>query len=58
MAKLKKRLEPVPPGTRHIRVQLSEEQQAKLRIAAAQSGMSMAAYARAILVEAIDGSKR
>jgi hypothetical protein len=55
-------MEAIPPirpsNLKHIRVQLSEKHQAKLRIAAAQSGMSMAAYARAILVEAIDGSKR
>jgi hypothetical protein len=51
-------IESVPPGDRHIRVELTAEHQAKLRVVAAQAGMSMAAYARAVLVREIESTHK
>jgi hypothetical protein len=49
--------DPVPPGTVHIRVEITPEHQYELRKLAADAGMSMAAYARAILVREIESAK-
>jgi plasmid stability protein len=57
MPKKKAHPDPVPPGTMHVRLELSRDQQSKLRVLAAQAGMSMAAYARAIVVREIESAK-
>jgi plasmid stability protein len=57
MPKKKVHPDPVPPGDVHIRVEISRGHQSKLRVLAAEAGMSMAAYARAILVREIESAK-
>lgn len=54
MSKKKGRPMSVPPGRNHVRLELDDAQHALLRVMAAQNGMSMAAYARAIVVQAIE----
>jgi len=50
---------PVPPGEKAVRLSLTPEVQQKLRMAAAAEGMSMAAYARKIVTEAVEhGTKK
>jgi hypothetical protein len=46
--------EPVPPGSKFVRLQLTPEHQARLRVMAAERGMSMAAYARQIVIGVIE----
>ena len=49
---------PIPPGTKAVRLELTDEQQAKLRVMAAEAGLSMAAYARRVVIEAIESTTR
>lgn len=43
--------------TKHVRLEITDEQHARLRVMAAKAGMSMAAYARMLVVRAIEGKK-
>jgi hypothetical protein len=54
----KKNPGPVPPGSKHVRLELSEEQRADLREIAGQADMSMAALSRAAIVKMIDDWKK
>jgi acyl-coenzyme A thioesterase PaaI-like protein len=45
--------EKVERGSAHVRLDLTEEHRDKLRVVAAKAGMSMANYARAVVVERI-----
>jgi hypothetical protein len=48
----------IPPGSKVVRLELSPEQQGRLRVIAAEAGMSMAAYARLAVERAIEEASK
>lgn len=47
-------IEAMPVDSRSIRLELTEDQHARLRVVAAQAGLSMAAFARTVVIRALD----
>jgi plasmid stability protein len=45
---------PTPPGSRFVRLELTEDQHSRLRVVAAQAGLSMAAFARMVVIRELD----
>lgn len=57
MVRQKKKTEPAPKGTHHVRLDLEDEPWENLRVLAAKAGMSMASYVRTVIVREVERSK-